>query len=159
MKKSILTTMIFVFLIYPAISGPITSLHVKSEHYFELMIKPKPRLKIYFGRGMPTCIGRLDICDVIIGIREGFPGNYEANGSFEVGDRNNALIFEAEINSGVNQFTISECFSDGFFEMTRDFLLSDEIVGQIDFQGDPRIPKGKYKVEERSGMIRILFRE
>ena len=120
-------------------------------------IKPKPRITIYFGKNRPTCQSKFNICYMNFLVREYLPGDYEAIGTFGVGQDGRSLIFNTEWKTGFTNHTYNECFADGNFIMTVDFIIPDDIVFETGFRGDPIIRSGSYPVIERGGMITILF--
>ena len=123
----------------------------------EGFVKPKPRITVYFGKKMPTCQSKFNICYMTLLVREYLPGDYEAIGTIETGEDDRSLIFTTKRITGFTNLTYSECFADGKFLMTEDFVIPENIVFELGYGGEPRIRSGNYPVIEHGELITIVF--
>ncbi len=121
-------------------------------------LKPKAFITLLFGTKMPVCDGKINICCIKILARTYIPDDYEAVGVFYVGEDGTSLIFETAMQTGFTGLTYAECFSDGKFKMTVDFLIPENIIHEIGFRGDPVLRPGSYPVEEKGDSLRIIFK-
>jgi hypothetical protein len=141
--------------ITPCTAGSGTNISI-NEHTDDIKI-PKLRIIIVFGKDKPTCHGPFNICYIILFGREYAPADYEAAGTLDVGEYGQSLIFETKKYTGFTDVTGSECFANGRFLMTADFIIPNEIIDKSGFIGNPVISAGSYPVEDRGDSIVIVF--